>query len=155
METLILFSPLVGAILCGFGWKFIGETAAQWVATGLLFFACVLSWIVFLTHDGVSETINILRWIESGTLSTEWAIRLDRLTATMLIVVTTVSALVHLYSFGYMDQDPQWKEGRKLQAALLCLPVVLYLCHADAGDIRTTLFRCSLAGKAWASRPTF
>ncbi len=111
METLILFSPLVGAILCGFGWKFIGETAAQWVATGLLFFACVLSWIVFLTHDGVSETINILRWIESGTLSTEWAIRLDRLTATMLIVVTTVSALVHLYSFGYMDHDPQWKEG--------------------------------------------
>ncbi len=111
METLILFSPLVGAILCGFGWKFIGETAAQWVATGLLFFACVLSWIVFLTHDGVTETINILRWIESGTLSTEWAIRLDRLTATMLIVVTTVSALVHLYSFGYMDHDPQWKEG--------------------------------------------
>jgi NADH-quinone oxidoreductase subunit L len=81
------------------------------VATGLLFFACGLSWIVFLTHDGVSETINILRWIESGTLSTEWAIRLDRLTATMLIVVTTVSALVHLYSFGYMDHDPQWKEG--------------------------------------------
>jgi NADH-quinone oxidoreductase subunit L len=110
METLILFSPLVGAILCGFGWKFIGETAAQWVATGLLFFACVLSWIVFMTHDGVTETINILRWIESGTLSTEWAIRLDRLTATMLIVVTTVSALVHLYSFGYMDHDPQWKE---------------------------------------------
>lgn len=111
METLILFSPLVGAILCGFGWKFIGETAAQWVATGLLFFACALSWIVFLSHDGVTETINILRWIESGTLSTEWAIRLDRLTATMLIVVTTVSALVHLYSFGYMDHDPQWKEG--------------------------------------------
>ncbi|SHH25624.1 NADH-quinone oxidoreductase subunit L [Marivita hallyeonensis] len=111
METLILFSPLVGAILCGFGWKFIGETAAMWVATGLLFFACVLSWIVFLTHDGVTETINILRWIESGTLSTEWAIRLDRLTAIMLIVVTTVSALVHLYSFGYMDHDPQWKEG--------------------------------------------
>ncbi len=111
METLILFSPLVGSILCGFGWKFIGETAAQWVATGLLFFACVLSWIVFLTHDGVTETIDILRWIESGTLSTEWAIRLDRLTAIMLIVVTTVSALVHLYSFGYMDHDPQWREG--------------------------------------------
>jgi len=111
METLILFSPLVGALLCGFGWKFVGEAAAQWVATGLLFFACVLSWIVFLTHDGVTETINILRWIESGTLSTEWAIRLDRMTAIMLIVVTTVSALVHLYSFGYMEADPQWKEG--------------------------------------------
>ncbi len=111
METLILFSPLVGSLICGFGWKFIGETAAMWVSTGLLFFACLLSWIVFLTHDGVTETIDILRWIESGTLSTEWAIRLDRLTATMLIVVTTVSALVHLYSFGYMDHDPQWKEG--------------------------------------------
>ncbi|MFP7570781.1 NADH-quinone oxidoreductase subunit L [Marivita sp. S2033] len=111
METLILFSPLVGALLCGFGWKFIGETAAMWVSTGLLFFACALSWIVFLTHDGVTETYNILRWIESGTLSTEWAIRLDRLTAIMLIVVTTVSALVHLYSFGYMDNDPQFKEG--------------------------------------------
>ncbi|MCK0148750.1 NADH-quinone oxidoreductase subunit L [Marivita sp. S6314] len=111
METLILFSPLVGALLCGFGWKFIGETAAQWVATGFLFLAAALSWIVFLTHDGVTETINILRWIESGTLSTEWAIRLDRLTAIMLIVITTVSALVHLYSFGYMEGDPQWKEG--------------------------------------------
>src|SRR6056297_78406 len=111
METLILFSPLVGAILCGFGWKFIGETAAQWVSTGLLFLACLLSWIVFLAHDGVTETINILRWIESGTLSTEWAIRLDRLTAIMLIVVTTVSALVHLYSFGYMAHDENFREG--------------------------------------------
>ena len=111
MESLILFSPLAGAIIAGFGWKFIGERAAMWISTGLLFFACMLSWIVFLTHDGVTETINIMRWIESGTLSTEWAIRLDRLTAIMLIVVTTVSALVHLYSFGYMDHDPQWKEG--------------------------------------------
>jgi NADH-quinone oxidoreductase subunit L len=111
METLILFSPLVGSLICGFGWKFIGETAAMWVSTGLLFFACVLSWLVFFMHDGVTETIDILRWIESGTLSTEWAIRLDRLTAIMLIVVTTVSALVHLYSFGYMDHDPQWKKG--------------------------------------------
>ena len=111
METIILFAPLVGAILCGFGWRIFGETAAQWIATGLLFLAAVLSWIVFLTFDGTTEQIQILRWIESGTLSTDWAIRLDRLTAIMLIVVTTVSALVHLYSFGYMDHDPQWKEG--------------------------------------------
>ena len=55
--------------------------------------------------------MQILRWIESGSLSTDWAIRLDRLTAIMLIVITTVSALVHLYSFGYMADDPQWKEG--------------------------------------------
>ena len=111
MEIIILFAPLVGALLCGFGWRFIGETAAQWVATGLLFLACFLSWIVFLTFDGVTEQITILRWIESGTLSTEWAIRLDRLTAIMLVVVTTVSAFVHLYSFGYMAHDDNFKEN--------------------------------------------
>lgn len=111
METTILFAPLVGALICGFGWKFIGEKAAMWTATGLLFLACLLSWIVFFTFDGVTQQIEIMRWIESGSLSTSWAIRLDRLTAIMLIVVTTVSALVHLYSFGYMDHDPQWREG--------------------------------------------
>ena len=111
METIILFAPLVGALICGFGWKFIGETAAQWTATGLLFLACLLSWIVFFSFDGVTQQIPILRFIESGSLATEWAIRLDRLTAIMLIVVTSVSALVHLYSFGYMDHDPAWKEG--------------------------------------------
>ena len=111
METTILFAPLVGALLCGFSWRLIGELAAMWVATGLLFLACLLSWIVFFTFDGQTQQIEIMRWIESGSLSTSWAIRLDRLTAIMLIVVTTVSALVHLYSFGYMDHDPQWREG--------------------------------------------
>ncbi|MCB1312378.1 MAG: NADH-quinone oxidoreductase subunit L, partial [Sedimentitalea sp.] len=111
METIILFAPLVGSLICGFGWKFIGETAALWVSTGLLFLAALLSWIVFFAFDGVTEQIQLLRWIESGSLATDWAIRMDRLTAIMLIVVTTVSSLVHLYSFGYMDHDPQWKEG--------------------------------------------
>jgi NADH-quinone oxidoreductase subunit L len=111
METIILFAPLIGSLICGFGWKFIGETAAMWVATGLLFLSALLSWVVFLSFNGVTEHIQILRWIESGSLSTDWAIRLDRLTTIMLIVITTVSSLVHLYSFGYMDKDPQWKEG--------------------------------------------
>ncbi len=115
METIILFAPLVGAILCGFGWKLIGETAAQWVATSLLFLAAILSWVVFLTFDPSAHpnggyTVTILRWIESGTLSTDWAIRMDRLTAIMLIVINTVSALVHLYSFGYMAHDENFKE---------------------------------------------
>ena len=115
METIILFAPLVGAILCGFGWKLIGEKAAQWVATSLLFLAAILSWVVFLTFDPSAHpnggyTVTILRWIESGTLSTDWAIRMDRLTAIMLIVINTVSALVHLYSFGYMAHDENFKE---------------------------------------------
>ncbi|MEL6563964.1 MAG: NADH-quinone oxidoreductase subunit L [Pseudomonadota bacterium] len=111
METIILFAPLVGALLCGFGWRLFGEAAACWISTGLLFLSAILSWIVFLTFDGTTEQIQILRFIESGSLSTDWSIRLDRLTAIMLIVITTVSSLVHLYSFGYMDHDPQWREG--------------------------------------------
>ena len=116
METTILFAPLIGAIIAGFGWKIIGETAAQWITTGLLFLAALLSWIVFLSFDGPTEHIQILRFIESGTLSTDWSIRLDRLTAIMLIVVTTVSALVHLYSFGYMAHDENFGEGENYKA---------------------------------------
>ena len=111
MESIILFAPLVGAIIGGFGWKLIGERGAMWITTGLLFVACAFSWIVFLTHGPETQHIQIMRWIESGSLSTDWSIRLDRLTSVMLVVVTTVSALVHLYSFGYMAHDPQWKKG--------------------------------------------
>ena len=70
----------------------------------MLFLSCLLSWVVFLGFDGETYTVPLFTWIESGTLFTDWAIRVDRLTAIMLIVITTVSALVHLYSFGYMAQ---------------------------------------------------
>jgi len=111
METILLFAPLIGALVCGFGHKWIGEQAAIVAATGLLFLSAALAWIIFLTFDGATAQIPIMRWVESGSLSTDWAIRLDRLTAIMLVVVTTVSSLVHLYSHGYMHNDPQWREG--------------------------------------------
>ncbi len=60
-----------------------------------------------------SQQIQILRWIESGSLATDWAIRLDRLTAIMLMVITTVSALVHLYSFGYMAHDANFDDEKE------------------------------------------
>ncbi|MTJ05558.1 MAG: NADH-quinone oxidoreductase subunit L [Sediminimonas qiaohouensis] len=111
MTSIILFAPLVGAIIAGFGWRIIGDKGAQWLTTGLLFLSMLLSWIVFLGLDAsVTQHISILRFIESGTLSADWAIRLDRLTAIMLIVVTTVSALVHLYSMGYMAHDENFGE---------------------------------------------
>jgi NADH-quinone oxidoreductase subunit L len=116
MATIILFAPLIGALICGFGWRFIGETAGQVIATALLFLAAALSWVIFLTHDGVTEQIVLMRWIESGTLGTEWAIRLDRLTAIMLVVVNSVSALVHLYSFGYMAHDDNWTHHEHYKA---------------------------------------
>ncbi len=111
METIILLAPLVGAILAGFGWRVIGDKGAQWLTTGILFLCCALSWIVFFGHDGQTHYIHLLDWIRSGTLETDWAIRVDRLTAIMLIVVTTVSAFVHLYSMGYMAHDANFHEG--------------------------------------------
>ncbi|MFW2586882.1 NADH-quinone oxidoreductase subunit L [Sagittula sp. SSi028] len=113
MESIILFAPLVGSLIAGFGWKSIGIRGAQWVSTGLLFLACFFSWVVFLSHGPETQHIQIMRWIESGTLSTDWSIRLDRLTSIMLIVVTTVSSLVHLYSFGYMAHDDNFKKGEE------------------------------------------
>ena len=110
MEQTILFAPLAGALIAGFGWRLIGDKGAQWVATLLLFLSCVLSWVVFLGHDGQMHQIHVLDWIRSGTLDVTWAIRLDRLTAIMLIVITTVSALVHLYSMGYMAHDANFSE---------------------------------------------
>jgi NADH-quinone oxidoreductase subunit L len=116
MEQIILFAPLVGAIIGGFGWRVIGEKGAMALTTGLLFLSFALSWVVFLTHDGVTQHIHIMNFIQSGDLDTAWSIRLDRLTAIMLIVVTTVSALVHLYSWGYMAHDANWNEDQRYKA---------------------------------------
>ncbi len=116
MATLILFAPLLGALICGFGWRILGERTGQVITTAMVFFAAALSWIIFLSFDGETQHIHILDWINSGTLHTEWAIRLDRLTAIMLVVVNTVSALVHLYSFGYMAHDENWGENESYRA---------------------------------------
>jgi NADH-quinone oxidoreductase subunit L len=82
---------------------------AEIVTTGLLFVACALSWVAFFRHglgnDG-NVVVPIANWISSGALQVQWALKIDTLTAMMLIVVTTVSALVHLYSIGYMHEDP-------------------------------------------------
>ena len=116
MQTIILFAPLIGALICGFGWRVIGERAGQVITTAMIFLAAALSWVIFLTFDGVTVQTPILDWIVSGTLHSEWAIRLDRMTAIMLVVVNTVSALVHLYSFGYMAHDENWHEGEHYKA---------------------------------------
>ncbi|MBN8291624.1 NADH-quinone oxidoreductase subunit L [Rhodobacter sp. NTK016B] len=116
MATTLLFAPLVGAIICGLFWRMIGEKTGMVIATALLFLSALLSWITFLTYDGAETSIHILRFIDSGTLVGDWAIRLDRLTTVMLIVVTTVSALVHLYSFGYMAHDENWTEDESYRA---------------------------------------
>lgn len=116
MATTLLFAPLLGAIIGGLFWRIIGEKAAMVLTTALLFLSAVLSWVLFLTFDGHDTSIQVLRFIDSGTLVGDWAIRLDRLTTVMLIVVTTVSALVHLYSFGYMAHDDNWTHHEHYRA---------------------------------------
>ena len=116
MATIILFAPLIGALISGFGWRFIGEKTGQVLTTALVMLGTFLSWIVFLSHDGVMQHITLMRWIESGSLATEWAIRVDRLTAIMLVVVNSVSALVHVYSFGYMAHDENWSDDELYRA---------------------------------------
>ncbi len=116
MATIILLAPLLGAIIGGFGWRIIGEKGAMALTTGLLFLSCALSWLVFLTLGPEVQHIHLLDWIRSGSLDTAWGIRLDRLTAIMLIVVTTISALVHLYSWGYMAHDENWDHDESYKA---------------------------------------
>ncbi|MGB0499083.1 MAG: proton-conducting transporter membrane subunit, partial [Rubricella sp.] len=113
MYTFILLAPLVAALIAGFGWRFIGIRGAQYVTTGTLFAVAALSWVAFLTHHGQTEIITLLRWFDSGSFTADWAIRVDTLTVVMLVVVTTVSSLVHLYSFGYMAHDENFREGEE------------------------------------------
>ena len=106
---IIVFAPLAAAIIGGLGNKALGNTVVKSITTGALFLSCALSWPIFLGFLGESYTptvVPVLQWVQSGTLSFDWALRVDTLTAVMLVVITTVSALVHLYSWGYMDEDP-------------------------------------------------
>ena len=105
---LIVFLPLVAAIVAGLGNRMIGNVAAKLITTGALFASMVLSWPIFLGFMAGSEHSAlhpVLTWIDSGNLQVDWALRVDALTSVMLVVVTTVSALVHLYSWGYMAED--------------------------------------------------
>src|ERR687893_168978 len=108
MYHAIVFLPLVGFLIAGLFGRLIGARASEVVTTALLFLACVLSWIAFVNvgFGAGAARIQVTQWMVSGDLVVDWAFRIDTLTAMMLIVVTTVSALVHLYSIGYMHEDP-------------------------------------------------
>ncbi|MGF1651067.1 MAG: NADH-quinone oxidoreductase subunit L [Hyphomicrobiaceae bacterium] len=104
----IVFLPMLGALLAVPVGRGFGDRAAEVLTTALLIIAAVLSWIVFVEIGFGQQTVKvpIMRWITSGDLDVAWSLRIDTLSAVMLVVVTTVSALVHLYSIGYMHEDP-------------------------------------------------
>ncbi|MBX5183823.1 NADH-quinone oxidoreductase subunit L [Rhizobium sp. NZLR3b] len=107
----IVFLPLIGAIVAGLFGRAIGAKASEYVTSGLMIIAAILSWVVFFTvamghPEGGPIKVEVLRWIQSGGIDVFWSLRVDTLTSVMLIVVNTVSTLVHVYSIGYMHTDP-------------------------------------------------
>jgi NADH-quinone oxidoreductase subunit L len=108
MYHLIVFLPLAGALIAGLFGRVIGARASEIVTTLFLMIAALLSWVAFFDvgYFGKDARVPLFTWISAGDLKVEWALRIDSLTAVMLIVVNSVSALVHLYSIGYMHEDP-------------------------------------------------
>ena len=108
MYTSIVFLPILASAIAGLLGRFIGARASELVTTGALFVSAALSIAAFydVALLGHSHLIQVLPWIHSGDLRVDWSIRVDALTAVMLVVVTGVSSLVHLYSIGYMAEDP-------------------------------------------------
>jgi NADH-quinone oxidoreductase subunit L len=104
----IVFLPLAGALIAGLLGRLIGARPSEVITTTLVGVGAVLSWIAFWQVGFGGETVPrlpVLRWVASGELDVSWALRIDTLTVVMLVVVNTVSFLVHLYSVGYMHED--------------------------------------------------
>ena len=109
MYAAIVFLPLLGSVITGLFGRMLGHRASELITTGLLFVSAALSVVAFCTvalGGGETQIIPILSWIHSGSFVADWTIRVDTMTVVMLVVVTGVSSLVHLYSIGYMSEDP-------------------------------------------------
>ena len=103
-SALVVFLPLFGAMLAMPVGRAMGYRAAELLTTGLLLLAAIIAWFLFfdVALGGNARTIQLFTWIGSGNFQADWAIRLDTLSAVMLVVVNSVSFLVHTYSMGYM-----------------------------------------------------
>ena len=108
MAYLVVFAPILAAIIAGLFQKQLGDRAAQLLTTGGTILAALCSaWLfVDVAVMGNARTYEILQWISIGDFEASWAIKLDTLSAVMLVVITSVSSLVHVYSWGYMHDDP-------------------------------------------------
>src|ERR1019366_591530 len=110
MYDLIVFLPLAGFLVAGLFGRQIGARNAEYATTIPLGVCALLSWGAFFMvgfgHEDHAQIIPVANWLTSGKLHIDWALRIDTLTVVMLVVVTTVSFLVHVYSIGYMAEDP-------------------------------------------------
>ena len=108
MEIAIVFLPLIAAFVVGLFGRFLGDRASMLICCVFLSISCLLSWIVFydVALNGHPRSFQLFTWMDVAGFSFDWALLVDQLTAVMMIVVTTVSAVVHWYSIGYMEHDP-------------------------------------------------
>jgi NADH-quinone oxidoreductase subunit L len=159
--TLLVFLPLLGALIAGLFGRRIGETGSMGVTTGLLFISAGLSWMVF--RQVIWGTwpahfvVQIAPFIDVGAFRSSWSVRVDSLSAVMMVVVTTVSALVHLYSWGYMAQD----EHKPRFFAYLSFFTFAMLALVTAADFMQMFFGWEGVGLAsylligfWYEKPT-
>ncbi len=156
----LVFGPLVGATIAGLGGRWLPTVASQAVTTGFLILSAILAWTVFpqaLAGTLQEQTYVLLPFINIGDFQSAWSLRLDTLSAVMLVVVTTVSALVHVYSWGYMAEDPH----RPRFFAYLSLFTFAMLMLVTAADFMQLFFGWEGVGLAsylligfWYKKPT-
>ncbi len=108
MEKFIIFLPLAAAIISGFFGKIIGNRSSQIITSLFVSLSALISIYIFydVINNGYINNVVIGKWISSGQLDVNWSIKIDQLSAVMLVVVTLVSSIVHIYSIGYMSHDP-------------------------------------------------
>jgi len=107
-EYLIIFLPLIGSIISGFFGKFIGSRNSEILTSLFVSISSILSFLIFykVFNENYINNLDIFTWINSGTFNVNWSIKIDALSSVMLVVVTLVSSIVHIYSIGYMSHDP-------------------------------------------------
>ncbi|MEI9963646.1 MAG: NADH-quinone oxidoreductase subunit L [Caulobacteraceae bacterium] len=158
--TTLVFLPLIGAAIAGLTGRRIGDILSMTITTGLLIVACAMSWSVFVNVVGgawAPFTAHICQFIQVGDFKSDWAVRIDSLSAVMLVVVTSVSALVHIYSWGYMVDD----DSKPRFFAYLSFFTFAMLALVTAADFMQLFFGWEGVGVAsylligfWFKKPT-
>ena len=160
LVILLVLLPLIGSAIAGLFGRRIGDTPSMAVTTGLLFVSCALGWTTFLNEVSGSWphfVAHVMQFIQIGDFKSDWSVRIDSLSSVMLVVVTTVSALVHLYSWGYMADD----DAKPRFFAYLSFFTFAMLALVTAADFMQLFFGWEGVGVAsylligfWFKKPT-
>ena len=144
MELTLLFLPLISFIISGVFGKYIGDRISEIISSLLVSTSAVLALLIFydVITQGYENNIVIASWINSGSLNVNWSIKVDAVSAVMLVVVTLISSLVHIYSIGYMAHD----KHKPRFMAYLSLFTFAMLTLVTSDNFFTIIFRL---GRCW------